>query len=166
MPLFIMAIAQVRQQSIRNRARALPAWCFSWGAAMGLLTDVIGGVLREKGGSSGMEGALQNLLGGSQKDQAQPSQFGSFGGLAGLVAAFERAGLGPIIQSWIGQGPNQPVSPDQLQNTLGQDRVRAMSQSAGMSSQSFLSELSQHLPEAVDRATPDGKHPDDGTVSV
>ncbi len=134
---------------------------------MSLLTDVIGGVLRESGSSSGIEGTLKDLLGGSQQSATQTqTPMGGLGGLSGLISAFERAGLGHIVQSWIGNGPNQAVSPNQLQNVLGPDRVQAMSQQSGMSPQTLLSELSQHLPKAVDRMTPDGKLPDEATVSV
>ena len=32
-------------------------------------------------------------------------------------------GLGYFAQSWVGNGPNQPVSPQQLQTMFGQDQV-------------------------------------------
>jgi uncharacterized protein YidB (DUF937 family) len=136
---------------------------------MSLLTDVIGGVLRESSGGSAMQGVLHNLLGGGQA-QAQSSPGAAagagVGGLSGLISAFERAGLGHIVQSWISPGPNQPVSTDQLRHVLGGERVDAMAQQAGMEPQGFLAQLSQHLPKAVDRVTPEGKLPDDGSVSV
>jgi len=39
-------------------------------------------------------------------------------------------------------------------------------QVAGMAPHDFLSQLSQHLPTAVDGLTPNGRLPDEGTVSV
>jgi uncharacterized protein YidB (DUF937 family) len=125
---------------------------------MSLLTDVIGGVLGGSANNSGMQGALTSLLGAGQQ--------GGSGGLSGLVGAFERAGLGNIAHSWIGNEPNQPVSPDQLQSALGSQRTQALAQQAGMSHQDFLSRLSEHLPQAVDRMTPDGRQPDANTISV
>lgn len=51
-----------------------------------------------------------NLLAGNQ-----PAGLGGVGGgLGGLVSSFEQAGLGRIVQSWIGTGANQPVSPQQI----------------------------------------------------
>ena len=38
------------------------------------------------------------------------------GGLGGLLQQFQNAGLGHVAQSWVGNGPNQAVTPDQLQN--------------------------------------------------
>ena len=88
------------------------------------------------------------------------------GGLGGLLAQFQQAGLGHVADSWVGNGPNQPISPDQLHGVLGEDRVRSMADQAGMAPTDFLSQLSQHLPNAVNGVTPDGQLPDEGSVSV
>jgi uncharacterized protein YidB (DUF937 family) len=134
---------------------------------MSLLGNVIGGLLGGGGNASPMQGVLTNLLGGrQQQDQGYQGQGMSQGGLGGLVSAFSQAGLGDVVQSWIGHGPNQPVSPDQLRNVFGDQQVEAMAGQSGMGSTDFLSQLSQHLPRAVDGMTPNGRLPDEGTVSV
>ncbi len=148
---------------------------------MGLLDQVIGGLMGGGGGGSPMGGVLSSLLGGGQQQSAmggmggqagmtgmggQPGMGGMGGGVGGLVSMFEQAGLGHIAQSWVGNGQNQPVSPDQLQSVFGQDRVQAMASQAGMQPQDFLGQLSQHLPHAVSGMTPNGQVPDEGTVSV
>jgi uncharacterized protein YidB (DUF937 family) len=61
--------------------------------------------------------------------------------------------------------PNQPVSPEQLQNVMGDDQVHSMASQAGMQPNDFLSQLSEHLPNAVHAMTPDGRLPE-GTISV
>ena len=142
---------------------------------MGLLDSVVGSLLGGAGGSSPMGGVLMNLLGGSQVGSSgmsggqtlggQSSSQGVSGGLGGLLSAFEQAGLGHVAQSWVGNGPNQSVSPQQLQNVFGQDQVQNMAGQAGMQPNDFLSQLSQHLPNAVHAMTPDGQLPE-GTVSV
>jgi uncharacterized protein YidB (DUF937 family) len=142
---------------------------------MGLLDSVIGGLMSGSGGaSSPMAGVLMNLLGGGQgtalPGQATGNQItaqgqSSAGGLSGLLSAFEQAGLGQVAQSWVGSGPNQSVSPQQLQNVFGQGQVQSMASQAGMEPNSFLAQLAQHLPNAVDSVTPDGRLPE-GTVSV
>ena len=140
---------------------------------MGLLDQVIGGLMGggAGGGSSPMGGVLSSLLGGGLNQQggmgggSMPGGMGT-GGVGGLVSMFEHAGLGHIAQSWVGNGPNQSVSPDQLQSVLGQDRVSSMASQSGMQPQDFLSQLSQHLPNAVNGMTPNGRVPDEGTVSV
>ena len=106
------------------------------------------------GGSSGMPGG--GLAGG----------MGGMGGIGGLISQFEQAGLGHVAQSWVGNGPNQSVSPSQLQSVFGQGQVQNMASQAGMEPQDFLSQLSQHLPNAVHAATPNGQLPDEGSVSV
>ena len=88
------------------------------------------------------------------------------GGLGGLISQFQNAGLGNIAQSWVGNGANHPVSPDQLQNVFGQEQVQTMANQAGMQPGDFLSQLSQHLPNAVNGMTPNGQLPDEGTMSV
>ena len=152
---------------------------------MGILDSVLGGLMGGGGNASPLAGVLQGLLGGGQQGgmgqqgmgqqgmgqqgmgqqgagQAAP---GLAGGLGGLLSAFEGAGLGHIAQSWIGNGPNQSVSPDQLSSVFGQGQVNSMASQAGMAPHDFLSQLSQHLPQAVDGMTPNG-HANEGTVSV
>jgi uncharacterized protein YidB (DUF937 family) len=137
--------------------------------AVSLLTTVIGAMLGGSGGGSPMERVLMSLLAGDQAPrqvQDPRQQGGGPTGLGGLLSAFQQAGLGNIAQSWISNGPNQPVSPGQLRDVLGQDRVDAMAQQSGMASHDFLSQLSEHLPKVVDQLTPHGRLPDEGTVSV
>ena len=136
---------------------------------MGLLDSVVGDLMGGAGGSSPMAGVLMNMLGGSQQQQgtmAGQTAGMSGGGLGGLLSSFEQAGLGHIAQSWVGNGPNQPVSPDQLQSVFGQGQVQNMASQAGMQPQDFLSQLSQHLPNAVHGMTPDGQVPDQAPESI
>jgi len=133
---------------------------------MGLLDQILGNVLqpqqtRTGSPSSGIGGVLMNMLGGGGSRTA-----GTGGGLGGLLSSFEQAGLGHIAQSWIGNGPNQPVSPQQLQTVFGDYQVQTMARRAGMAPHDFLSQLSQHLPRVVDGVTPNGQLPDEGTLSV
>ena len=126
---------------------------------MGILDTVIGSLL---GGSSsnvsGMSSVLSNLLSGGQTSAAG-------GGLGNIISQFEQAGLGNVAQSWVGSGANQPVSTQQLQTVFG-DRIPGMASQAGMSQSDFLSQLSQHLPNAVNGMTPNGQIPGDQSISV
>ena len=139
---------------------------------MGLLESVVGDLMQGSGGSAPMGGVLSSLLGGQMGAGSQQPPLGQAqgtgmagGGLAGILSAFEQAGLGHIAQSWVGTGPKQAVSPEQLQNVLGQDQVSNMANQAGMQPNDFLGQLAQHLPNAVNGMTPEGKLPE-GTVSV
>jgi uncharacterized protein YidB (DUF937 family) len=136
---------------------------------MGLLDSVIGGLFggNAGGSSSPMGNILSSLLGGGQAGGMGNAGLGGMpGGLGGLISQFENAGLGHIAQSWVSNGPNQPVTPNQLRNVFGEQQVQGMANQAGMQPGDFLSQLSQHLPAAVNGMTPDGRLPDEGSVSV
>jgi len=146
---------------------------FLRGFTMGLLDSVLGSLMGGgAGASSPMSGVLGSLLGGGQS-AGQPGAAGAGGmgagmggGLGGLMSQFQQGGLGHIAESWVGNGPNQPVTPEQLHGVLGADQVQSMASQAGMQPNDFLSQLSQHLPEAVHGMTPNGRLPDEGTMSV
>jgi uncharacterized protein YidB (DUF937 family) len=118
---------------------------------------------------SGLGGgqAQQGAVGQQGMGMQNPVMNGGIaGGLGGLLSAFEGAGLGHIAQSWVGNGPNQSVSPQQLQSVFGEQQVQGMASQSGMAPSDFLSQLSQHLPNAVHGMTPNGSLPDEGTMSV
>ena len=94
---------------------------------MGLFDSVIGGLMGGGGTASPMGGVLSSMLGGGNQagGMSMGGGAGMGGGLSGLMTSFEQGGLGHIAQSWVGNGPNQPVSPQQLQGVLGQIRFRA-----------------------------------------
>ena len=142
---------------------------------MGIIDTIIGGLLGSNA-SPGMSSVLSNILGGGNQAgsgqgnnqsgyQGGGNVQGTSGGLGSLISMFEGAGLGHIVQSWIGNGPNSPVSPTDLQNVFG-DRVPGMAQQAGMDQGDFLNQLSQHLPNAVNGMTPDGQAPSNASVNV
>ena len=138
---------------------------------MGLLDSVLGNLLGGAGGgaSSPMGSVLSSILGGQQAGTASSGlggALGGAGGLGGLMSQFQNAGLGHIAESWVGNGANHPVTPDQLQNVFGEGRVNDMANQAGMAPGDFLSQLSQHLPAAVNNMTPNGQVSDQGSVSV
>jgi uncharacterized protein YidB (DUF937 family) len=142
---------------------------------MGILESVIGGLMggNAGGASSPMGSILSSMLGGGQQGgMTNPGLGGSLGGalggggLGGLLQQFEQAGLGNVAQSWVSNGPNHPVSPGQLQDVFGQQKVNDMANQAGLEPGDFLSQLAQHLPNAVNGMTPNGRLPDEGSVSV
>ena len=127
---------------------------------MGLLDSVIGGLMGGNSGSSPVGGILSSLLGGGTQQQqgGAPAAGGPMaGGLGGLMSQFQNAGLGHIASSWMGNGPNQQVSPDQLQQVFGQQQVSQWAQQSNMQPHDLLSQLSQFLPHAVDQMTPNGQ---------
>jgi uncharacterized protein YidB (DUF937 family) len=108
---------------------------------MGLLDGVVGGVV------GGEVAVLVNGL------------IEKHGGVQGIVDQFEKQGLGATVKSWVGTGPNQPVSPEQLHQAFGADTLKELAARAGLSPQDLASKLSAVLPQVIDKLTPDGKVP-------
>lgn len=123
---------------------------------MGLLDSVIGAVTG--GGGGGQMDVMKMVLG----MVAGNSQGGSGGGLADLVGKFQQGGLGDVVGSWIGSGQNQAVSPDQLTNVLGADTIGNIAEKLGLSHADAAHQVSQVLPQVVDKLTPDGALPTGG----
>lgn len=78
------------------------------------------------------------------------------GGLSALTQVFERNGLGHIVSSWIGNGDNASISPDQIKAVLGSERLADLAKRAGISPDTATRYLSNTLPSLVDALTPTG----------
>jgi uncharacterized protein YidB (DUF937 family) len=108
---------------------------------MGMLDGLLGGIV-----GAGMVSVVTNII-------------EKHGGLQGVVSEFEKKGLGPTVKSWVGTGPNQPISADEVNKVLGPDLLQQLSAKSGLSVQELTQKLSQILPQAVDKMTPDGSLP-------
>ena len=84
---------------------------------------------------------------------------GVLGGLGGLVNKLQQGGLGDVVNSWVGSGQNQPVSPSQLGSALGPSIIKTVSQLTGLSEDDLTKQLSQVLPGVVKGLTPNGRLP-------
>lgn len=111
--------------------------------------------------------AAAGMVGGDDKQnplmQAVISLLGqnsSVGGLGGLVHAFQKNGLGDIVNSWVGTGKNLPISAEQIQQGLGGDLLKQLAAQAGVSSEAAGGQLANLLPGLIDKLTPEGKLPD------
>ena len=85
------------------------------------------------------------------------------GGVAGLVETFQQKGLGGIVSSWVGTGANQAISPQQVENALGNQQVSDIAAKLGVSTQDASSHIAQWLPAVIDHLTPNGQVPTSGT---
>jgi uncharacterized protein YidB (DUF937 family) len=90
---------------------------------------------------------------------------GKSGGLEGLISQFKSKGLGDLISSWVGTGKNLPVSPDQIKSVLGADQIKNIASKLSMDSKEVTGQLSNLLPQVVDKLTPDGKVPEGDILS-
>ena len=78
------------------------------------------------------------------------------GGPAGFVKAFRDQGLGNVADSWLGRGPNQSISPSQLEGVLGADAISSISAKLGLSRETVSSAAAALLPDAVDTLSEHG----------
>jgi uncharacterized protein YidB (DUF937 family) len=105
---------------------------------MGLFDGVLGGIV-----GAGMATIVNDIL-------------ERHGGVQGVVGEFERNGFGQTVRSWVGTGPNDPISAGDVQRVLGPDLLQKLSEKSGLPQQELADRLSQVLPRAVDHLTPDG----------
>jgi uncharacterized protein YidB (DUF937 family) len=91
--------------------------------------------------------------------QSAMEMFGNHQGLSGLLNNAHSQGLGGVVQSWIGTGNNQQISPQQVPNVVGQDRVNEIARRAGVSPGIAGAALAHILPVLIDRFTPNGQIP-------
>lgn len=81
------------------------------------------------------------------------------GGVQGIVTQLEQQGLGNTVKSWVGTGPNQPITPGQVHQAFGADTLSQLAAKAGISTQDLTQKISQYLPQAIDKLTPGGVVP-------
>lgn len=142
-----------------------------WIALLGLLAvagyqnrdkiaDMVGAGNRAPGSAPGQigqqdakSGGLGGLLGGASAGGVLS------GGLRDLIERFRGSGHAQAADSWVKTGPNQPLGSDQLEQTIGADALKTLSQQTGLSREELLARLTRDLPAAVDKFTPDGRLP-------
>lgn len=112
---------------------------------------------------------IQSALGGgNKKDDLMSTVMGLLGGQGGLnnlISQFASKGLGDVVGSWVSTGKNLPVSGDQLQSVLGKDTINNLASKLGMDKGALTSQLTNLLPDVVDKLTPDGKVPQGDIMS-
>ena len=113
---------------------------------MGILDSIVGQFLGKGANQNSLVNAVMSILGNQQS-----------GGLSGLVEQLNSKGLGEIANSWVSTGKNLPISPEQLQQGLGDQTIGKIASQAGISTDQVTSQLSTLLPQIVDKLTPDGK---------
>ena len=115
---------------------------------MGLFDQIVSGALRGALGEA-EQSALPGLLG-------QLLNQTNLGSVGGLLQQLQQGGLGSQVSSGRGNGANLPVAPDQLRGALGNEQLQQLARQAGLPVDQLLAMLSQHLPQTVDRMSPNG----------
>ena len=137
---------------------------------MSLLDSVIGALANSQPGvQPPAPGATQGTPGSvllstviSMLANGQHPQGAGVGGLGDLIGRFAQGGMDDVIGSWIGHGTNAPISGDQLSKVLGSDVIGQIASQLGLSHGDAAGQLSQMLPEVINRLTPHGEAPEAG----
>ena len=112
-----------------------------------LATELILSKIGAANDSGAAESALDDLVGGS----------GGFD-LGDIVGQFTGSGgdLAEKAKSWLGDGGNESISAEQVQDALGSDKIEAFASKLGIGREEASSGLSQVLPELIDKSSQGG----------
>jgi uncharacterized protein YidB (DUF937 family) len=117
-------------------------------AAMGMLDSAIGSDQNQDGD---IKAKLIQAVIGMLASKAQDA------GLQNLMSAFQNADLGDIINSWVENGENLPISAEQIMKALGGGQLGQLAQSAGVTEGQAASGLADLLPSLINQMTPNGQ---------
>ena len=116
---------------------------------MSLLGNLLGAATSGITGNNAGNSLLQSAI----------SLINQHGGVAGLQQKFHSNNLGHLFASWVGTGQNQPISSEQITQTLGHENVQQIADQAGISHSDAATGLAQLLPTLIDKLTPGGNVP-------
>jgi uncharacterized protein YidB (DUF937 family) len=123
------------------------------------IAEILGGIGQSTPANTG-QGGIGGLLGQLSRSFAGAGVGGLLSdGPGELLERFTQSGHGETAQSWVGTGPNKPVTPPQLEQAIGPEVLETLSEQTGLSRQELLARLSRELPDAVDKYTPQGRLP-------
>jgi len=127
------------------------------------------------GGGAGPLGGLESALGGGASGGVAallPAVVGMMGGGGGgasglekLVGNLQAGGLGDIVGSWVGMGPNKAITPDQVKAGLGPATLKQLATQSGLPVGQVAEHLTSILPSLVNNLTPDGKIPSTASLA-
>ena len=81
------------------------------------------------------------------------------GGVQGVVTQLRTNGFGPTVNSWVNEGPNAPIAPQELHSAFGEQTMNELAAKVGISPEELAQKLAQILPHAVNALTPEGSVP-------
>ena len=73
--------------------------------------------------------------------------------IQGRVSKVQDSGLLEVVSSWIAEGENKPIEPDQVTQVVDPEKVQALAQQLGIPEESAKKALADALPAVVDKAT-------------
>lgn len=103
-------------------------------------------------GSSLDIGKLTSALSGLSGGDPNKGEFD----LGSLLSKMDSGGLGDVAKSWLGDGNNDSISPDQISSMLDADKISEFASNLGLSKEEATGGLSEALPQMVDKASSGG----------
>jgi uncharacterized protein YidB (DUF937 family) len=91
--------------------------------------------------------------------QAGINLFRKYGGLQGILDKFKAIGLAKEVDSWVGKGPNLPITAKHIEQVVGSATVAEMAEKFDIPGKVICGKLAEYLPGVVDQLTPEGKVP-------
>jgi uncharacterized protein YidB (DUF937 family) len=85
-------------------------------------------------------------------------------GLDGLLGTLTSGGLGDVVGSWVGGGPNKRITPAQVKKHLGPETVKTIAGQSGLSVNDTAKGLAALLPVVVNELTPKAQVPHPSTL--
>lgn len=148
------------------------------GALMGQggLGSVLGAGLGAGAGNA-VGGGMGSMLGGGLGailPTLLPAVLGMLGGNSAvgqsgmhqLVDTMDAKGMGDVAQSWVGTGPNQPITAAQVEQLLTPEQLAQLATSSGLPPDQVSQGVAAVLPDVVNHLTPGGKVPDHAQVQA
>lgn len=129
-----------------------------------------GGIIEGGVGSAALGQLFNGLMGRAPSAGAQGAAvvgllgylMGGRGGASGVALLTDRlrqAGLGAQVDSWIAHTGNAPVAPEDLARVFPEQALDSVERHTGLGRAAVLKQISQGLPQMVDRLTPRGQVP-------
>ena len=115
-----------------------------FGAALSELSSLV---------SSEHAGAAEGLLATALQNS---------GGVSGLIAKFQQAGMGAHVSSWIGPGSNLPISAADIERVFPPEQIEAFAAQHGVPASVASQILAALVPHAVAQAAPAATTPPAG----
>lgn len=115
---------------------------------MGLFDSLVSGAVK-----AALGGLDSNALPGALSQVLAKTDLGSVGG---LLAMLQQGGLDRQVSSWLSNGANLPLAPDQLRSALNADSLKQLGAASGLPLDQLLAMLASGLPDTIDTMSPNG----------
>jgi uncharacterized protein YidB (DUF937 family) len=134
---------------------------------MSQLDDLLGGLLGGQGasGSPSVAAGGQGGAAGGGAASLIPmllpvlASLLAGGGLNKILDSPKAQGANAQADSWVGTGTNEPVSPQQVQEAVGEDEIDRIAEKLGVPKDQAAQAAAEALPQVVDRVSPNGQLP-------